>query len=281
MATGSVSPKTGKIVNIPDQTVTIGTATDGGIGTTASVAFTAGSVATGGPVNYFTATSTPGSFTANASTSPITVSGLSAGTAYTFKVKAGNATGYSSAGDSAASNSVTPAQPGGFESIATLSGSGVSTVTFSSIPSTYKSLQIRFTGRLATQTGGSLYNTNLQLNGDTGANYTWHAIRGTGSSIIAYGSTGATFFDIEETMPDSSVLANVFSGAIVDIHDYASTTKNKTMRAFSGTSTNTAGSIWLSSSLWTNTNAVTSITLYTNGSGNFATGTSFALYGVK
>ena len=282
MATGSVSPKRGKILDIPDQTVTIGTATDGGDGVSASVPFTAGSVATGGPVNYFTATSTPGSFTANASTSPITVSGLTAGTAYTFKVKAGNATGFSSAGDSAASNSVTPVQPGVFESIATLSGSGVSTVTFSSIPSTYKSLQIRFTGRLATQTGGSLYNTYMRFNGDTSANYTWHAIRGTNTAVLTYGSTGATYFDIEETMPDSTISANIFSAAIVDIHDYASTTKNKTVRAIHGTETNsTAGRIWLSSTVWLNTSAVTSITLYTNAAGNFATGTSFALYGVK
>jgi hypothetical protein len=280
MATGSVSPKTGKILNIPDQTVTIGTATDGGTGTTVSVPFTAGSVATGGPVSYFTATSTPGSLTANGSTSPITVSGLTTGTAYTFKVKAGNATGFSSAGDSAASNSVTPDQPGIFESIATLSGSGVSTVTFSSIPSTYKSLQVRFTGRLATQTGGSLYNAYATFNSDTGGNYTWHGLRGTGGSAVAYGASNATYIDIEETMPDSGTTANVFSGAVLDIYDYASTSKNKTVGIYSGTA-NSGGTFWLSSSVWRNTNAITSITFFTNASGNFATGTQFALYGIK
>ena len=129
MAAGSVSPKMGKIVDIPDQTVTIGTATDGGTGTTASVAFTAGSVATGGPVSYFTATSTPGSFTANGTTSPITVSGLTDGTSYTFKVKAGNATGYSTAGESAASNSVTIEALGDYQSIATATGTGNPTFT--------------------------------------------------------------------------------------------------------------------------------------------------------
>jgi hypothetical protein len=111
MATGSVSPKQGKIVNLPDQTITIGTATDGGTGTTVSVPFTVGSVTTGGPVTYFTATSTPGSITVNGTTSPITVSGLTTGTSYTFKVKAGNPTGYSTAGESAASNSVAPVLP--------------------------------------------------------------------------------------------------------------------------------------------------------------------------
>jgi hypothetical protein len=280
MATGSVSPKAGKIVDIPDQTVTIGTATDGGTGTTVSVPFTVGSVATGGPVSYFTATSTPGSLTANGSTSPITVSGLTTGTAYTFKVKAGNATGFSSAGDSAASNSVTPEAPGVFESIATLSGSGVSTVTFSSIPSTYKALQIRFTGRLASGSGGSNYNTYMTFNSDSAANYTWHAIRGTGASALGYSATGRNYIDIEETMPDNAVTANIFGGALVDIHDYASTTKNKTVRAIGGTA-NSGGTIWLSSSVWLNTSAINTIYLYNNAGANFATGTTFALYGVK
>ena len=280
MATGSVSPKAGKILNIPDQTVTIGTATDGGTGTTVSVPFTAGSVATGGPVNYFTATSTPGSLTANGGSSPITVSGLSSGTAYTFKVKAGNATGYSSAGESAASNSVTPEAPGVFESIATLSGSGVSTVTFSSIPSTYKSLQIRFIGRLSTGSGGSNYNTYIQFNSDTSTNYVWHALRGTGGGAYGYNNTGTNYIDIEETMPDNAVTANVFGGAVVDVYEYASSTKNKTLLSYGGTA-NSGGTFWLTSGLWLNTNAITSVTLYNNAAGNFATGTQFALYGVK
>jgi hypothetical protein len=101
----------GKVIDdLPDQTVTIGTATTLGT-SSATVTFTAGSVATGGRVTYFTATSTPGSLTANASTSPVTVSGLSTDTAYTFKVKAGNPSGFSTAGESAASNSITISGP--------------------------------------------------------------------------------------------------------------------------------------------------------------------------
>lgn len=97
----------GKVIDdLPDQTVTIGTATTLGT-SSATITFTAGSVATGGRVTYFTATSTPGSITGNASTSPVTVSGLSTDTAYTFKVKAGNPSGFSTAGESAASNSIT------------------------------------------------------------------------------------------------------------------------------------------------------------------------------
>jgi len=84
---------------------TIGTATPGN--TQASVAFTA-PASTGGPaITSYTATSSPGGFTATGSASPLTVTGLTNGTAYTFTVTATNSIGTSAA--SAASNSVTPA----------------------------------------------------------------------------------------------------------------------------------------------------------------------------
>ena len=86
---------------------TIGTATGGN--TTASVTFTAPANA-GYPTSLtYTVTSSPGGLTGTGASSPITVSGLTNGTAYTFTVTATNATGTGPA--SAASNSVTPSTP--------------------------------------------------------------------------------------------------------------------------------------------------------------------------
>jgi len=72
----------------------------------AYVAFTAPSSDGGATITGYTATSTPGSFTGTGTTSPITVTGLTNGTGYTFTVHATNSVGNSS--ESSASNSVTP-----------------------------------------------------------------------------------------------------------------------------------------------------------------------------
>ncbi len=84
---------------------TIGTATGGD--TTASVAFTAPANIGGSAITGYVVQSTPSNISATGSSSPITVSGLTNGTAYTFRVTALNSYGPSPA--SAASNSVTPA----------------------------------------------------------------------------------------------------------------------------------------------------------------------------
>jgi hypothetical protein len=87
---------------------TIGTATVASV-TSVSVTFTAPANVGGGAITGYTVVSTPSSITGTGASSPITVSGLSTGTAYTFKVFATNA--YGPSGLSAASNSATPALP--------------------------------------------------------------------------------------------------------------------------------------------------------------------------
>jgi hypothetical protein len=90
----------------PPGAPTIGTAAPAGVGI-ATVAFTAPTcVGVPAVITGYIARSTPGCFTATGSSSPITISGLSSTTSYTFAVAAQNATGYGAY--SAQSNSVTP-----------------------------------------------------------------------------------------------------------------------------------------------------------------------------
>lgn len=251
-------------------TPTIGTATDGGTGTTVSVAFTPSTYIGKDTITY-TATSSPGSITGTGSGSPITVSGLTTGTAYTFTVL-GN-TNYGVASDSsAASNSVTPASPSSFESIATATPTGT-TVTFSSIPSTYKSLQLRV---LSFGSAGGA--NNMQFNGDTGANYVRHTLYGDGTTVTAGSNVGASSIFINGR---ATPLSTTYGEAsIIDIVDYANTSKNKTVRIFSGADNNGSGESDLFSGLWLNTGAISSITINISA-GAFATGSSIALYGIK
>ena len=263
-------------------TPTIGTATDGGTGTTVSVAFTPSTYIGKSTITY-TATSSPGSLTGTGSGSPITVSGLTTGTAYTFTVK--GTTAYGVVSDySAASNSVTPASPSSFESIATVTGSGQSTITFSSIPSTYNSLQLRVISRGDGASSG-YSSLNIVLNSDTGSNYTYHALRGTGSTISSVGYATGTynFVYADVGTPGDLATANLYGVGIIDFIDYASASKYATVRTFAGMNDNTAttGRIRLSSSLWLNTSPITSMTITIGAGWNFKSGSSIALYGIK
>jgi hypothetical protein len=61
--------------------------------------------------------------------------------------------------------------------------------------------------------------------------------------------------------------------------DYGNTNKNKTVKTLAGYDGNGSGEIWFTSTLWNNTNAITSMTISSNF--NFTQYSSFALYGIK
>jgi hypothetical protein len=281
MATGSVSPKKGKVVDIPSTTVSIGTATDGGDGVSASVPFTPTTYSVGGPQVKYTATSNPGSFTADATASPITVSGLTAGTAYTFTVAAGNATGYNA--PSAASNSLTLASPpSAFDSLATVSvGTATNTVTFSSIPSTYTHLQIRYIARSArtTDIGATML---TRFNSDSGNNYAYHMMYGNGVTAGAYNGSTTNFMRSYSVSSSSASNTQIYGAGVIDILDYANTSKYKTLRHLGGYDRNGSGELNLASGLWQSTSAISTITLTLNeATANYEPNSQFALYGIK
>jgi hypothetical protein len=169
---------------------------------------------------------------------------------------------------------------GSYELISTAYGTGSSgVITFSSIPSTYKHLQIRVTGR-STRSGSTNTSAYMQLNGSA-SGYAYHRLYGDGSSVSSGAITSMTYAQIAvSTFPAADDTANVHAASVIDILDYASTTKNTTIREFIGANGSVIKQIGLYSALWNNTAAVTSITI-NDQFANWTTTSRFSLYGIK
>jgi len=276
--TSGITKSGAAISDVPDAP-TIGAVSDPGTDGYASVAFTAAT--TGGAVTTYTATSTPGTLTGTSATSPISVTGLTLSTAYTFKVKGTNST--ATGPESSASSSFTPTGHGAYDSIATVTlGSAASTITFSSIPSTYTHLQFRVMAR-DTATTGPQYSLKWQFNSDTGSNYTaYHDVNGGGSTTGSNGYGANTIAYLINTVTGSDASNTTQYGvSILDILDYASTNKYKTVRGLGGFDRNGSGQIRLGSSMWMNSGTAISSVIFSADGTQYATGTTIALYGIK
>ena len=165
------------------------------------------------------------------------------------------------------------------EPIATqLLSSAAATVTFSNIPNTYKHLQLR---SIARTTAAATDNyCNIIFNSDSGANYSYHNLRTDGGGGVQASGLASQNAIYLQRYAGGNAAASIFGSVIVDILDYASTSKNKTLRNFGGEERNGAGSVYLVSGAWFNSSLINSITL-TPESGSFATNSRFSLYGIK
>lgn len=150
-------------------------------------------------------------------------------------------------------------------STVTVGSGGSSSITFSSIPSTYKHLQIR-----AFLKGTAASNRNLTFNGIT-SGYFQHRLEGSGSSASASGYTSQS----QIAMP---ITGSQWGSVVFDFLDYADTNKNKTVRMFGGYDDNGSGFIGLTSGSVANTSAINSITIAGDTWQQYS---SFALYGIK
>lgn len=161
-----------------------------------------------------------------------------------------------------------------YDSIATVTvgGTAQSNITFSSIPSTYKHLQLRGILNTSTATNPKFYyNTDVTTNG----NYRGHHLWSTGGGSYANDNT-VNYFNYNPSTSYPSVF-------VMDILDYASTTKTKTARIIAGSDTNGGTSevaIW--SSLWfiSPIQAINQIVLQGNGA-DFNQYSQIALYGIR
>jgi hypothetical protein len=179
---------------------------------------------------------------------------------------------------------------GDYESIASASPSGVNTVTFSNIPSTYKHLQIRYIGQTARGTYAQ-DQLGVQFNGDTGSNYNYFITRASevsSTAIVNSAAENQTNISFDYGSLGATGGSSLFWGiGVIDILDYTNTNKFKTTRCVAGTDSNgTVGGVYstvgLMSGNWENTNAITSITMMNPATAaNYNAGTRFWLYGIK
>lgn len=170
---------------------------------------------------------------------------------------------------------------GNYYSLATVTvpSGGAASVTFAGIPSGYKHLQVRAIARSTAIYSQTLLKVNF--NGDTGSNYAFHYLRGTGSAAQATASASNNHIRLDN-FPEASQGTSVYGAFVLDVLDYANTTKNTTTRSLTGFDSNGDGVVALQSGLWLNTSAVTSIAIDgTYDGGVFGQFSQFALYGVK
>jgi hypothetical protein len=175
---------------------------------------------------------------------------------------------------------------GAFDSLATVTvpSGGLASVTFASIPNTYKHLQVR--SYSLNNAGANGYYCQFRVgNGsvDSGSNYSWHHLVGNGAGTSAAGYASQNYARLFGTVSGPTNNSSGFA-VVADFLDYANTNKFKTVRSLEGADGNGVGEVGLISSLWQSTSAINTITLsaFSQGSAStFGQHSQFTLYGVK
>lgn len=166
--------------------------------------------------------------------------------------------------------------PSTYEPIATNTlGSAAASVTFSSISGTYTDLLLVAQVRSARAAADdSLY---VQVNGDTGSNYSVTDLKGRNGIASSSRATSQTKMVIANNIVAATGTASVFDPVINHFMNYSNTTTNKTVLSRASSAEQEVAALV---NLWRSTSAITQIVIYC-ASANIAAGSSFTLYGIK
>ena len=143
--------------------------------------------------------------------------------------------------------------------------SDTANVTISSISSSYTDLVLIVNGGLASQAA-----MVVQINSDTGTNYSVTRIYGDGTTASSDKFSSQNYLDL------GFFQANLNNNAIINFMNYGNTTTYKTVLSRWNTPAYTAAVI----GLWRNTGAISTIKLYNATGVNLKSGTTFSLYGI-
>jgi hypothetical protein len=142
-------------------------------------------------------------------------------------------------------------------------GSAASSVTFASIPQTYRDLVLVYNGN----SSGSRADTLINFNGDTtSGNYSAIEMQGNGSTPFSSTYLSAGTID--------NVSKDIFT---IQVMDYSATDKHKSSLV---RSSNSGSLVRASAYRWADNSAVTSLTFKTQAR-DFTSGSTFSLYAIE
>ena len=159
-------------------------------------------------------------------------------------------------------------------------------VTFSSLGS-YEHLQLRISAKSDRSASYANDDIKLNLNGDTGSNYSYRRMMGSEAGASADRTSSGSYIKVSSVQSDAGLSgAENYGAVIIDILDYRNGSKNTTVAGTGGlnrifSALVGAARAVLFSGMWNNTAAVTSIVLAPAGSSNFVRGSEFTLYGLN
>ena len=142
-------------------------------------------------------------------------------------------------------------------------GSAAASVTFSSISGAYTDLVLVYNGYASSGTA----NARFLINGDTGSNYSYTTLEGSGSAAGSARGTSQTSGYLWQTSLGNQT-------GILQLLNYSNTTTYKTTLSRGG---NPASYLAADVNLWRSTSAITSITIQGT---TYQTGSTFTLYGI-
>lgn len=151
-------------------------------------------------------------------------------------------------------------------------GSSASSITFSSISQIYRDLVLVVSGTVTVNVSSHY----IKFNSDSGANYSriWISGNGTGASSSMASAQTALYPSGDARFDTTSV-----GMVTINVMDYSVTDKHKSVLARNGNASGANPGTDAIAGRWASTSAITTIQVGVL-SNNFATGTTFALYGI-
>jgi hypothetical protein len=163
-------------------------------------------------------------------------------------------------------------------------GTAVSSYTFSSIPSTYTDLILVASCQSTTSSNADTRAFVQVGNGsvDTGSNYSYTAVYGTGAAAGSVRESSRT--QIDQIVYNATANNSEFGLLTYHFFNYSNTNIYKTVMQRANQNLNSYGTRYVATqvALWRSTSAIDTIKIYTGGpsAGNWSVGSTFTLYGI-